>query len=334
MKRREFISLITGAAASPLVARAQQPAKTKRIALVHPSDLATNMVPSYAPFYHAFFDEIGRVGFVEGKNLIVERYSGAGQSDRFAQLARDVVDTYPDAITAFDAVIAFYCKTATKTIPIVTVSPDPVAVGLVPSIARPGGNLTGIAVDAGLEIWGKRLGVLKEVLPRLSNVSILMTTRGTWEGPYGSGIREAAKNANIRMNGVLFESAPDEAAYQHAFAEFERDRPDALMISESPIHLQNWATIVGLAAKHRLPGMYTWKEFVEGGGLMSYSFDLVELGHLIGHQTAQVLSGTNPADLPFIQVTRLLLALNLKTAKSLGIEFPATLLGSADFIIE
>jgi putative tryptophan/tyrosine transport system substrate-binding protein len=166
MKRREFITLLGGAAAAwPLMAREQQPAKMKRIAMVHSSDRVVNMVASYRRSYHGVFDELSRLGFEEGKNLVVERYSAGGQIDRYAQLARDVVDTRPNAIFSLDSNLGLAFKAATTTIPIVTMSGDPVVTGLVSNIARPGGNVTGTAVNAGLEIWGKRIGLLKEGLP-------------------------------------------------------------------------------------------------------------------------------------------------------------------------
>jgi ABC transporter substrate binding protein len=172
MQRRQFITLVSGAAFATH-ARAQQPAKMKRIAMVHGSERVTNMVASYHRFYRAFFDEVSRLGFVEGKNLVVERYSAGGQFDRFTQLAHDIVDTHPDVIYALDAPLGLEFKAATTTIPIVTMSVDPVALGLVSNIARPGGNLTGTAIDAGLQIWGKRIGILKEAVPKLSNVCML-----------------------------------------------------------------------------------------------------------------------------------------------------------------
>jgi putative ABC transport system substrate-binding protein len=334
MQRREFITLIGGAAALPLAARAQQPAKIKRIAMVAPSEPVANMVASYLRFYRAFFDELSRAGYVEGKNLVVERYSALGQPDRYAQLARDVVDTRPDAIYTFEPFLALAFKAATTTIPIVTVTADPVAMGLVSNIARPGGNITGTAIDAGLEIWGKRIGLLKEALPKLSNVCIIMQTRKGWESPYGSAIRQALKAASIVVNAVWFDGNIDEAAYQRVFAAFEQGRPDGLMVSEVTVHFINRATIVGLAEKHRLPAMYPFREFVEIGGLMSYSPDLEEIGRSTGHQLGQILNGTNPGDIPYNLVAHYELALNLKAAKSLGLEFPATLLGSADLVVE
>jgi len=333
MRRREFITLIGGAAASPLVARAQQPAKMKRIVIVAPSD---DMVATTNPLYYGvstpFFDELGRFGFIEGKNLVVGRYSAAGQPDRFAPLAREVVDTHPDAIYAVTSFLSTAFKAATTTIPIVCITSDPVVAGLVSNIARPGGNITGSSVDTGAEIWGKRIGLLKEALPRLSNIFIIAERTPRWEGPFGAAVRQAATAASIALNAALLDGKIDEAAYQRVFAAFEQDRPDALLVSDYGGH--NFGTISELAAKHRLPAMYPYRFIVETGGLMSYGIDLDEVGRSNGYQMAQVLNGANPRDIPFIQITRLQLTLNLKTARSLGLEFPATLLGSADFIIE
>ena len=334
MRRREFITLIGGAAASPLVARAQQSAKIKRIALVHPSEAAASMVASYHRTYRAFFDEVKRLGFVEGTNLVVDRYSALGQRDRYAQLVREIVDTHPDAIFAIEAGLALASKVVTTTIPIVTISGDPVVIGLVSNIARPGGNITGTALFAGHEIWGKRIGLLKEFVPRLFNVSIVAGPRKSWEGPIAGAVGQAAEATGIPLKAVVFDEKIDEAAYQRVFAAFEQNRPDALMVSKFPVHFTNRVTIVELAAKHRYPTLYTWRDFVEIGGLMAYSPDLEELGRSCGYQIGQILNGINPGDIPFSQVARHELAINLKTAKALGLEFPKVLLGSADLVLE
>jgi ABC-type uncharacterized transport system substrate-binding protein len=336
MRRRQFLHGFGSAAiAWPLVARAQQqPAKMKRLAMVHPSDPVASFVPSYSRPYRVFFDELSRLGFVEGKNLVVERYSAAGQPDRFPQLAYDVVDTHPDVIFSMSGSTGLAFKAATTTIPIVTTSSDPLAQGLVSNIAKPGENLTGTAINAGLEIWGKRIALLKETLPKLSNLCVLAQTRKGWEGPFNSEVRQAAKAVSTALNAVVFDGKFDEAEYQRVFAALEQDRPDAFIVLSYPVHLTNRVTIVELAAKHRLPAMYPYSEFVEVGGLMSYSSDLTELLRSTGNQIGQILNGTNPGDIPFSQVTRYELSLNLKTAKSLGLEFPATLLASADVVIE
>ncbi len=327
MKRREFMTLLGGAAAVwPLVARAQQPAKMKRIAVVDPALPVANLVASFHPVFQMFFDELGRAGFVEGKNLVVERYSAEGNPDRYAQLARDVVDTRPDAIFPISTFLGVAFKAATTTIPIVVPALDPIAVGLVSNIARPGGNITGTALSAGLEIWGKRLGFLKEVLPKLSNLCVLMVARKEWEGPYGGAIREAAKAASVDLKAVWFDGKIDAAAYQRAFAAFELDRPDGLLVADNSIHISNAGTIIELAAKHRLPTMYAVRLYVELGGLMAYSSDMMEMFQSCARQIGQILKGTNPGDIPFDQLARFQLALNLKTARALGVEFPATLL--------
>jgi putative tryptophan/tyrosine transport system substrate-binding protein len=334
MKRRTFITLISGAAAWPLVARAQQRAKMKRIAMVHPTEPIANMVASNHRFWGGFFEELGRAGYVEGKNLVVERYSAAGQPDRFAPLAREVVDTHPDAIYAISSFISVAFKAATTTIPIVCVTSDPVAAGLVSNIARPGGNITGRSVDTGFEIWGKRIGLLKEALPKMSNIFLIAEKTARWEGQFGSAVRQAATAAGIALNAAFIDGKLDATAYQRVFAAFEQDRPDALLVSDYGGHITNAPTIVALAAKYRIPAMYAWRDFVEIGGMISYGDDSEAMGRSAGYQMGQVLNGTNPGDIPFDQVTRLELAINLKTAKALALEFPATLLGSADLVVE
>jgi putative ABC transport system substrate-binding protein len=271
---------------------------------------------------------------VEGKNLVVEKYSDGGQIDRLAPLAREVVDTRPDVICAIGSPMGLAFKAATRTIPIVVVTSDPVAAGLTSNIARPGGNITGVSIDAGFETWGKRIGLLKEALPKLSKVFFIADTRDRWEGQFGSAVRQGAKAASVALNAAVFDEKFDEATYRRAFAAFEQDKPDGLLVSDYKGHTTNYGTIIELAAKYRLPAMYAYRGVVQSGGLMSYGIDLEEIGRFAGYQIGQVLNDTNPGDIPFNQATHYELAINLKTAKSLGIEFPATLLGSADFIIE
>jgi len=334
MRRREFITLFGSAAVWPLAARAQQPAKIKRIAMVSPSDPASSLHAKYHRFYGGFFEELGRLGFVEGKNLVVDRYSAEGYPDRFAPLAREVVDTRPDAIYAISSLVGLAFKAATTTIAVVCVTSDPVAAGLVSNIARPGGNITGSSVDTGFELWGKRIGLLKEALPKMSSIFLIAEKTARWEGPFGSAFRQAATAAGIALNAAFLDGKLDATAYQRVFAAFEQDRPDALLISDYGGHITNAPTIVALAAHHRLPAMYASRIYVEIGGLISYGDDMEELGRSAGYQMGQVLNGTNPGDIPFNQATRIELAINLKTAKLLGIEFPATLLGSADFVVQ
>src|SRR5882724_4846935 len=302
MRRRDFITALGTAATWPLVARAQQPAKMKRIAFVHPSNKVSEISVSGRPLYRAFFEELSRLGYVEGQNLGVERYSGEGRSERYAELARDVVNTHPDLILAVGARLSLDFKMATTTIPIVTILFDPIALGLVASIARPGGNITGVTIAGGLEIIGKRMGLLVEAVPKLSTVGYLASRR-FWEDARGAAAREAAKQAGISLKAALLGSAFNEAEYQRVFRSMEQNRADALMVSEEPEHVTYRATIAELAAKDRIPTISPFREFVEVGGLMAYGSDLADIYRRVANLIDKILRGANPGDIPFYQPT-------------------------------
>ena len=305
----------------------------KRIAFVHPAGEVSAISASGMPFYRAFFEELSRLGYVEGQNLGVERYSGEGRTERYAELARDVVNTHPDLILAVGARLSLDFKMATTTIPIVTLIIDPIALGLVASIARPGGNITGVTIAGGLEIIGKRMGLLGEAMPKLSTVGYL-ASRPYWEDTRGAAAREAAKRAGISLSPAMLGSAFNEAEYQRVFRSMGQDRVDAFMVSEEPEHVTYRATIVELAAKGRIPTIYPFREFVEVGGLMAYSIDQADVYRRLANLIDKILRGANPGDIPFYQPTKFELSINLKTAKALGLEMPAMLLGRADEVIE
>jgi putative ABC transport system substrate-binding protein len=262
----------------------------------------------------------------------VERYSGEGRPERYAELARDVVNTHPDLIVAVAARLSLDFKMATTTIPIVSLIIDPIAMGLVASIARPGGNITGVTISGGLELIGKRIGLLVEAMPKLSTVGYLVS-RPWWEDPRGEAAREAAKQAGISLKAVLL-GAFNEAEYQRVFRSMEQDRADALMISDESENFTNRATIVELAAKGRIPTIYSYREFVQVGGLMAYSIDQVEIYRHLANLIDKIFRGANPGDIPFYQPTKFEMSINLKTAKALGLEMPAMLLARADEVIE
>ena len=333
MRRRDFITALGTAATWPLVARAQQPSKMKRIAYVHPSAKASDISVSGSRPFRALFEEFSRLRYVEGQNLAVERYSGEGRPERYAELARDVVNTHPDLIVAVGARLSLDFKMATTTIPIVTVIIDPIAMGLVASIARPGGNITGVTIAGGLELIGKRIGLLVEAMPKLSTVGYLVS-RPYWEDPRGAAAREGAKQAGLSLKAALLGSAFNEAEYQRVFRSMEQDRADALMVSDEAEHGPNVATIVELAAKGRIPTIYPYREFVQVGGLMAYSIDQVEIWRHLANLIDKIFRGANPGDIPFYQPIKYELSINLKTAKALGLEMPAMLLGRADEVIE
>ena len=255
-----------------------------------------------------------------------------GRPERYAELTRDVVNTHPDLILAVGGRLSLDFKMATTTIPIVTIIIDPIAMGLVTSIARPGGNITGVAISGGLEIIGKRLQLLVEAVPKLSTVGYL-GSRPFWEDSRGATVREAAKRAGISLSPAML-GAFNEAEYRRVFRSMEQDRADAFMISDEPEHSTYRATIVELAAKGRIPAIYPLRDYVEVGGLMAYSIDLVDIFRRVANLIGKILRGANPGDIPFYQSTQFELLINLKTAKALGLEMPAMLLGRADEVIE
>jgi putative ABC transport system substrate-binding protein len=314
-------------------AYAQQPAKPKRIAMVSPAANVDDMGRTGNRIYRAFFEELGRLGYSEGENLVVERYSGEGRTERYASLARDIVSTSPDLIFPVSTVLALNFKMATSLIPIVAIAGDPVTGGLVNSLARPGGNITGVTVDAGSALHGKRVEFLVEASPRSSNARLL-ASQSSWDGSGGSAVREAAKQAGISLAIALLGSEINEAAYQRVFDAMEQDRVDALVVADQPEHFTYRRLLVDLAAKYRIPAIYPFREHVELGGLMSYSADLPEIYRRIASQIAQVLKGVGPAEIPFYQPTKFQLIINLKTAQSLGLIVPPTLLARADEVIE
>ena len=235
MERRTFIRILGGAATWPLAARAQQPITTKRIAVVNPVRKLADMGPNRDPQkgfdpQRALIKELTRVGYVEGQNLVVDRYSGEGRTGQFADLARDVVSTRPDLIFVIATPLALKDteELATETIPIVALTGDPVAAGLVASFARPGGNITGTSADAGLEIWGKQLELLLEAIPKPSNVRFL-AMRMLWEASHGAMV-QLAKQVGISVSGALLDGAINETEYQRLFTAMQQDRVDALMV--------------------------------------------------------------------------------------------------------
>jgi putative ABC transport system substrate-binding protein len=334
MRRREFVGLVSSAVAAwPFAVRAQQPAKMKRISIVSPATKVGDMKATGIRVYRVFFEELRRLGYIEGKNLIVERYSGEGRTERFDNLAREVVSTSPDLIFPVATVLTQKFKFATSTIPIVAMTGDPVASGLVNSMARPGGNITGATVDAGPPLHGKRVEFLVEASPRSSNARFL-ASQSSWNNPGGSAVREAAKHAGISMALALLDSDVNEGAYQHVFNAMEQDRVDALVVADQPENFTYRRLLVELGAKYRIPAIYPFREHSELGGLMSYSADLSDIFRRIANQIAEVLKGVGPAEIPVYQPTKFQLIINIKTAKALGLEMPPTLLARADEVIE
>ena len=336
MRRREFITLVSGAAAAwPVAVLGQQPAKIQRIAIVHPSasvDIMTETSKSLA--FHDFFAELRRQGYIEGQNLTVERYSGSGSTDRYAELARTIAASKPDAIFCVSYRLAADFKAATATIPIVAITTDPVATGLAPSLAHQGGNLTGAIPDGGIEFYTKHLQLLQEAVPAASRIAYL-TPRAVWDSAtLLAPVKEAAHQVGVTLIPALLESPVQDPEYRRVFAAIAQDRADALIVGDSPENYSHRQLIIELAEHARLPSLYPDRSFVAGGGLMSYGVKYPDLYRHAGGDIAQILKGTNPGEIPFYQATRFELVVNLKTATALGLTLPPSLFARADEVIE
>jgi putative tryptophan/tyrosine transport system substrate-binding protein len=332
MRRRQFIRLLGGAAAWPLTARAQ-PTTQRRIAIFHPAIPTTLLTETGGgSAWRAFFGELRRLGYIEGENLIIERYSAEGHHERYAVIAREIVSRNPDVIVTGTNPVVIVFTAATSTIPVVAFMLDPLKAGLVASLARPGGNLTGITLDAGLEVWGKRLEILKEAIPSMANAAFL-GMRGGWEGPFEQFLRDAGHRLGISLVFMLPEQGtPSEI--ERIFAAMEQQRPDALLVSGEGDLYAHRKLIVELAEENRLPTMCPYRDHAEAGGLMAYAVDLAELLRRMANNVHQILKGAKPGDIPIYQSTKFELLINLKTAKALDLALPPALLARAVEIIE
>jgi putative ABC transport system substrate-binding protein len=321
MQRREFITLLGGVAAWPVAARAQPPATQSRIAIFHPAIPTTHLTETGGgSAWRAFFAELRRLGYVEGENLIIERYSAEGHHERYADLAREIVTRNPDLIVTGTNPVVKSVTAATSTIPVVAFMLDPLKAGLVTSLARPSGNLTGITLDAGIEIWEKRLQMLKEAVPSTAKAAFL-GMRGGWEGSSAQVLRDAADRLGISLVLMLPEKGtPSEI--ERVFAAMEQQRPDAVLVSGEGDLYANRQLIAELAEKNRLPVMCPYRDYVEAGALMAYAVDLAELLKRMANNVHQILRGTKPGDIPIYQATKFELLINLKTAKALSLTLP------------
>jgi putative tryptophan/tyrosine transport system substrate-binding protein len=334
VRRREFITLLGGATAGwPLAVRAQRSATQNRIAIFHPAIPITHLTETGGgSAWRAFFAELRRLGYIEGENLIIERYSAEGHHERYADIAREIVTSRPDVIVTGTNPVVNAFKAATSTIPVVAFMLDPLHAGLVTRLSRPGGNLTGITLDAGIEVWGKRLEILKEAIPSAAKATFL-GMRGGWEGSSGQVLRDAAARLGISLEFTLPEKGtPSEI--ERVFAEIEQRRPDALLVSGEGDLYANRQLVAELSVKHRLPAMCPYRDHVEAGALMGYAVDLAELLRRMADDVHQILKGTKPGDIPIYQPIKFELLINLKTVKALGLSLPPALLARADEVIE
>ena len=307
---------------------AAQPA-APRLAFVHSAIPVAELTEQTGPLWvRRFFETLRKLGLVEGRTLTVERFSAGGDSERFAGLVQKVVAGKPDVIvTNLNALIALF-KTATSTIPIVGIAANPVETGLVASLSRPGGNVTGVSVDAGREIYPKQLQIIKEAIPSLSKLAILTTT-DNW--------RQLLSTAAQQLNMTLFAiKLPQVGAGQlrQGFEDMARQGAQAVLVTPAGDFLAHRALLCELAARHRLPSLYPFREFVEAGGLMAYGPDLGELAQRMADNVQKILSGARAGDLPMYLPSRFELIINQKAAHQIGLSLPPVLLARAEEVIE
>ncbi|MBR1165858.1 ABC transporter substrate-binding protein [Bradyrhizobium liaoningense] len=335
MQRRHFITLVSGAAAAwPLAGRAQQARRQHRIALVHSGIPADQLTETAGPFWvRRFYQTLRKLGYAEGSNIVVQRYSAEGRSQHFTSLAAAVVGSDPQVIVVNLNELIEAFAAATTTIPIVAIMGDPIATGLVANLAHPGGNLTGVSIDAGYEIVAKRLQILKEAMPSAAKVAYLTSSRTLMDTPLGLSLQKAGQALGIVLSWNFLPEVNDEQL-RRTFAELTSQRFDAAMVDASGSFLARRASITELAGKLHLPIIYPFRDYADSGGLISYAPDLGELAERLAVDVHQVLNGTRPGDIPIYRPSKFHLVINLKAASALSLEMPPTLLARADEVIE
>jgi putative tryptophan/tyrosine transport system substrate-binding protein len=330
MRRRDFIKAIAGSAAAwPLATHAQQAHRLiahARIAFLGAESASTNQ-----HFADAFRQGMREHGYIDGQNVtLVERWA-EGRSERFPDLIGELIRLNADVIVAVSVPAALAAKNGTTTIPIVFIASDPLGSGLVPSLARPAGNLTGFSLFLGDEFSSKWLELLKEAVPNASRVAILSNPLNPASAHYINVLRGAAGKLGVTLH---FQAVSNPDQIDGAFATMITARAQALIVVVDPLTVRYRGRIVELAMANRLPAMYGFREFVDAGGLIAYGVDLPHLCRRAAMYVDKIIKGAEPADLPVEQPTQFELVVNLKTAKALGLTVPPTLLTRADEVIE
>jgi putative ABC transport system substrate-binding protein len=327
VKRREFITLLGSAAAAwPLAARAQQVGKIYRIGF-----LGNDPTLPTQPAGQAFLDALRESGFVEGNNILVDWRFAEGRAERYADLATTLVRLQMDAIVTTSVPAARALKEATRSIPVVMMNvSDPLGSGLVKSLARPEGNITGLAGTFSPEVAAKRLQLLKDAIPQIARVAVLINPNAN-EASEQPVLEVAAQSLRLTLYAIAVRR---DSEFAGTFDAITRDRPDALFVTNNGLFFTHRRLIMGLALKGGLPAMSTYREATEDGGLMSYSTNRPDLFRHAATYVGKILKGTKVADLPVEQPTKYELVINLKTARSLNLEIPRDLLLIADEVIE
>jgi putative tryptophan/tyrosine transport system substrate-binding protein len=329
MRRREFITLIGGAAAAwPLTARAQQPSQMRRIGMLTGF---TSDDPGGQARLTAFAQGLQQLGWTVGRNVRIETRWGAGDAERYRRYAAELVALAPDVILVGGGSVLAAAQNATRTVPIVFVSvTDPVGAGYVASLARPGANTTGFTLfEYGTS--GKWLELLKEIAPGVTRAAVIQDPSISSGTGQSAAIQAVAPSLGVELTPV---DVRDASGIEHGIAAFARGSNCGLIVTISPLALRHRELIIALAARHRLPAVYPWRVFVADGGLISYGPDDIDQYRRAASYIDRILKGEKPTDLPVQLPTRFELAVNLKTATALGLTVPPTLLARADEVIE
>ena len=328
-RRRFLLTSLAGALAAPIAAEGQQAGTVYRVGVVGITPVAEVVSDPTNPFNSGFRREMRDRGYVEGQNVFLELRSVEGQVERASEVVAELVRVKVDVILIAGPEMTRQAQRVTTTVPIVAFVRAPVEEGLVVSLARPGGNITGLTNDTGPELQGKLLGLLREGVPKVRRVAYL-GRRAEWEGPGGMSARATARAWGLGL--FLAEPSPND--YTRAFESIVRERPDAMMISQDVTHYRHRRLIAEFAARNRLPSMGSYREFAEAGGLLSYGHDLKDIYRRVAIYVDKILKGAKPADLPIEQPTKFELVINLKTAKTLGLTISPSLLARADQVIK
>ena len=329
MRRREFMTLLGGAATWPLTARAQQPGRVRRLGILSVGAIADD--PDGRARSAAFLQALEQSGWTDGRNIRIDHRWGAGDAENIRKYAAELVALAPDVILASGTTSMAPLLQATRTVPIVFVQiTDPVGAGFVDSLARPGGNVTGFTnFEYGLS--AKWLELLKEIAPSLTRAAVLRdASNSAGTGQFGA-IQSVAPSVGVEVSPVNLRDASE---IERAIAAFARSSTGGLIITASPLSVVHRALIIGLAARHKLPAVYYRKVYTADGGLISYGPDLIDEHRKAAGYVDRILRGEKPADLPVQAPTRYELVINLKTAKALGLQVPDSVLARADEVIE
>jgi ABC-type uncharacterized transport system substrate-binding protein len=323
VRRREFITLLGGAAAWPLAARAQQ-AGVPLVDLLLSTQMDDRQVG-------AIRQGLKDAGYIEGRNVAIKYRSGDGRFDRLPAMAAELAADAPAAIIALAPAAALAAKAATTTIPVLfAIGADPVDLGLVSSLNRPGGNVTGVTFFVNT-LGAKRLELLRELVPSAAHIGFLVNPANPTSESQVADVRAAARERRVDL---LVVNAGSEREIDAGFASFVQQRVNAIVIGADSLFLSRRDQLVGLAARHALPAIYNLREYVDNGGLITYGASITDAFRLAGGYAGRILKGEKPPDLPVQQTVKFELAVNLKTAKALGLTVPDKLLVAADEVIE